>query len=90
MIHGGERVKIGIIITVASLLLSGLGAVYAYGILPNRADLAGLRSEQQELSEKCVDKERYSCDLARIERRLERMEEKLDRQHSEIMQTIRP
>ena len=90
MIHGGDRIKIGIIITIASLLLSGLGAVFAYGIMPNRADLSDLRREQKAISEKYVDKERYSCDMARIEHRLDRMDEKLDRQHAEIMQSIRP
>ncbi len=90
MIHSGEKIKIGIIITLASLVLSGLGAVFAYGIMPNRADLAELRREQKELSEKSVDMERYSCDLARIERRLDRMDEKLDRQHAELMQSLRP
>ncbi len=89
MTRRNHKISLGVAIAAMTLIMSFIGAVFAYGVMPNRQELNELRQSEMKTREECVRLERYSCDMERLEKRLDRLEEKLDRQHAETLQEIR-
>jgi hypothetical protein len=85
----GRRAAIAAIGAVVGLVILAFQITWGYGISANSQKLDGLEQRMDACTHRFLDREQYLLDLSRLEKRMEKLEAKIDAQHRELMEELR-